>query len=141
MQPLVTNGVVSHYRLLCSPEDHNLPDEQKKHNVPFYKLQIQQGIAISDLSESTTYECRLWASNEAGEGPAAIVSLQPLGLDVPYYRSITDIIRIILTTCNYLIFVIIRITMFCVGFFHETRHEILVFFLIFHNSLKMLLLF
>ena len=79
-QPLVTNGLVSHYRLLCSSKD-NSPDEQRTHHVPFCKLQIQQSIAISDLFESITYECTLWASNEAGEGPPAIVFLQQASLD------------------------------------------------------------
>ena len=81
--PLLTNGVVSHYHLLCSPEDTDIPapDEPRRYDVPFYELQFQQNVTISDLLESTAYDCRLRASNEAGVGPAAVTSFTTLSLD------------------------------------------------------------
>ena len=85
--PLLTNGVVSHYSLLCSPEDTDIPeaDELRRYDVPFYELQFQQNVTISGLLESTAYNCRLRASNEAGVGPAAVTSFTTLklNLDIP----------------------------------------------------------
>ena len=74
-RPLLTNGVVSHYDLLCISEDPNLADIRERIKVPFYKFSFEQFTTITHVSNTTTYQCQLRAFNEVGEGPATTITL------------------------------------------------------------------
>ena len=74
-QPRLTNGVVTHYDLLCISDDSKFADIRKGVNVPFYKFNHRQFTTITHVSKATTYQCQLCAFNEVGEGPAATITL------------------------------------------------------------------
>jgi hypothetical protein len=100
-QPLLTNGIITEYTLLCIPEKSMSPNCMERVNSSLYQADQQYTTVLNclELDEGVIYNCRLNASNDAGYGPA--VSIQVSSTDAVSAKPIIFIVSIIFGLYNF----------------------------------------